>query len=646
MSYTAQADPMQAMVTTMTPKFAVSYLRVSTRGQAERGGGADEGFSIPAQREANKRKALSMGAMVGKEFVDRGASARSADRPELQKMLQYVKENADRVDYVIVHKVDRLARNRGDDIDIMRTLDECGVQLVSASESIDNSPSGMLLHGIMSAIAEFYSQNLAAEVKKGMSQKVKNGGTPTKAPIGYRNIRAYDDKGRRDSRVELDEQRAPLLTLAFEQYATGDWTLSSLAEHLTDLGLDTPATPRRPSRPITKKQLHNILLNPYYKGIVTYNGVQYQGKQAKITDPATWEKVQSVLKSHVNGERSRIHEHYLKSTVYCGQCGSRLIIHNAKSCSGVRYPYFVCIGRHDKKTDCTQRAVLIEEVEKRIEQLYEKISFTSDFTKFIQDYVNTQIDKLAEFAKKEQKRLKAQKDKLEHEQYKLLQAHYEDAIPLTLLKQEQKRIAKSLSNINSQIEATNIEHEAAKENISYVFELLEECGKVYKLANDQERRLLNQALFKKIFVNDDLSLSVEYNAPFGSIIAPHAHHLGENEKCTKVDANKKQALHSLSKYIENEQSSSTAHSINSTYPTPSYFFNSVGLSTDILVRMAGLEPARPYEHQHLKLASLPIPAHPQIGMDYYSTAFPFVNSKFSFFYVFHGFSVAKRIGFC
>src|SRR5699024_795901 len=136
-----------------------------TRGQAERGGGADEGFSIPAQRESNKRKALSMGAMVGKEFVDRGASAKSADRPELQKMLQYVKENADRVDYVIVHKVDRFARNRGDDIDIMRVLNECSVQLVSASESIDNTPSRMLLHGIMSAIAEFYSQNLATEVK-------------------------------------------------------------------------------------------------------------------------------------------------------------------------------------------------------------------------------------------------------------------------------------------------------------------------------------------------------------------------------------------------------------------------------------------------------------------------------------------------
>ena len=656
MSYTSQADPMQAMVNAMTPKFAVSYLRVSTRGQAERGGGADEGFSIPAQREANKRKALSMGAMVGKEFVDRGASARSADRPELQKMLEYIKENADRVDYVIVHKVDRLARNRGDDIDIMRTLDECGVQLVSASESIDNTPSGMLLHGIMSAIAEFYSQNLATEVKKGMSQKVKNGGTPTKAPIGYRNIRAYDDKGRRDSRVELDEQRAPLLTLAFEKYATGDWTLSSLAEHLTDLGLDTPATPRRPSRPITKKQLHNILLNPYYKGIVTYNGVQYEGKQPLIIDPGTWEKVQGVLKSHVNGERSRIHEHYLKSTVYCGHCGSRLIIHNAKSHTGTRYPYFVCIGRHDKKTNCTQKAVLIEEVEARIEQLYEKISFTAEFTAFMQKYVDTQIDKLAETFKEEQKRLKLEKDKLERKQHKLLQAHYEDAIPLSLLKEEQREISKTLTNINERMKAYDIGLDDAKENLRYVFELLDDCGKVYKFADEQEKRLLNQALFKRILVYDDLSLSAEFNAPFDTVISPSAQYLGANNKGNDPVSNqeslftqvlrsqlaekeaesvKQKEQHGMAALFDetsqnahffdeglskdnllqsgekrSEQSglqNPTAHPIKTTQTTN---FFSAGLSMDILVRKMGLEPTRHCCHKILSLARLPVPTLP------------------------------------
>ena len=122
------------------PKYAISYLRVSTRGQAERGGGHDEGFSIPAQREANKRKALSMGAIIGKEFVDRGASAKSADRPQLQAMLKYVRENADRVDYVIVHKVDRLARNRDDDSDIMRSLRDLADHLAACGLTTRATP--------------------------------------------------------------------------------------------------------------------------------------------------------------------------------------------------------------------------------------------------------------------------------------------------------------------------------------------------------------------------------------------------------------------------------------------------------------------------------------------------------------------------
>ena len=140
-----------------TTAVAVSYLRVSTKEQAERGG-RDEGFSIPAQREANLRKARDLGAIVVEEFVDAGESARKADRPELMRMIEYVKTN--HVAYCIVHKVDRLARNRADDVAIHVALKDAGVMLVSATENIDETPSGMLLHGIMSTIAEFYSRNL------------------------------------------------------------------------------------------------------------------------------------------------------------------------------------------------------------------------------------------------------------------------------------------------------------------------------------------------------------------------------------------------------------------------------------------------------------------------------------------------------
>src|SRR5665811_1512256 len=203
----------------LTPKVAVSYLRVSTRDQAYRGGEA-EGYSIPAQRDANKRKAASLGAIVVKEFVDRGASAKTVNRPELQSMLDYVSENP--VDYVIVHKVDRLARNRADDVEINQALDKASVRLVSTTESIDQTPSGILLHGIMSSIAEFYSRNLANEVNKGLLQKVKSGGTPFRPPIGYQPVRILKS-GQEIRTVEIDPDRGPLVHWAFKSYATGEW---------------------------------------------------------------------------------------------------------------------------------------------------------------------------------------------------------------------------------------------------------------------------------------------------------------------------------------------------------------------------------------------------------------------------------------
>lgn len=130
----------------MSPLRAVSYVRVSTLDQARRGS-EPEGLSIPAQREANRRHALEMGALVVAEFVERGRSGRSIERPELQRMLEYIQDRP--VDFVIVHKIDRLARNRADDAAITRTIQNTGAYLVSTTEAISTTPSGRLLHGIM-----------------------------------------------------------------------------------------------------------------------------------------------------------------------------------------------------------------------------------------------------------------------------------------------------------------------------------------------------------------------------------------------------------------------------------------------------------------------------------------------------------------
>lgn len=194
-------------------------------------------------------------------------------------MIRYVKQH--RVAYCIVHKVDRLARNRADDVTIHLALQEAGVMLVSATENIDENPSGMLLHGIMSTIAEFYSRNLATEVIKGMTQKATNAGTIGKAPIGYLNVRVRDELGREVRTVQLDSDRAPLIEWAYKAYASGSWTVSQLHDELTSRGLISLPTPKNPSKPLAVSSVHRMLTNPYYKGDVIYRGPQGRARTAR-----------------------------------------------------------------------------------------------------------------------------------------------------------------------------------------------------------------------------------------------------------------------------------------------------------------------------------------------------------------------------
>jgi DNA invertase Pin-like site-specific DNA recombinase len=238
-------------ITDQGPARALIYLRVSTKEQASTGGGA-EGFSIPAQRDACRRKAGSLGAVVIDEFIDAGESARSKNRPELQRMLKYVEGES--VDLVIVHKVDRLARNRADDVEISLALKNAGVTLVSCTENIDETPSGALLHGIMSSIAEFYSRNLANEVMKGLKQKAKTGGTPGRVPPGYANV-IQREAGRELRTVETDPERAPMVRWAFETYARGEHTLVQLTDELDAMGMTSLPT-----------------ANPWRNSVVSVNG--------------------------------------------------------------------------------------------------------------------------------------------------------------------------------------------------------------------------------------------------------------------------------------------------------------------------------------------------------------------------------------
>ncbi|VEI02455.1 Resolvase, N terminal domain [Acidipropionibacterium jensenii] len=478
---------------------AISYLRVSTKDQATRNG-LEEGLSIPAQRKAAQRKADQLGAVIVKEFIEPGESAKTAQRRALQDMLDYVTENP--VQYCIINKVDRLARNRLDDAIIHATLRDANISLVSVTENIDETPSGMLMHGILASMAEFYSLNLAQEVLKGMTQKASMGGTPAKAPLGYLNVRTTDAKGHEIRDVTVDPERADLITFAFTAYATGDWTLSSLAAELEARGLTTRPTPSFPSKPVTTKALHKILTNPYYQGSLTFRGVTYDGAHDPLVDTETWLRVQTELAAkNQRGEKPRTHDHYLKGPLYCS-CGAKMMIECPTGKSGITYEYFTCSGRR-KKNGCTRSAILTDRIEDRIDSTYGANGLTPDEADRVREVLGAVFDQLEATTDHERALLTTQKEKLDAERLKLVQAHYADAIPLDLLKSEQERIRTTLDAIEHRLENLATSYEDAREGLDQLADILTDLGDVYTRCEPAERRILNRALFDKIILDDE-----------------------------------------------------------------------------------------------------------------------------------------------
>ncbi len=492
-----------------TIKRAVIYLRVSSTQQADTDYDI-EGFSIPAQREACRRKAAALGAEVTDEYVDRGESAKTADRPALQAML--LKVEREPIDFVVVHKIDRLARNRADDLAIVMRVRQAGAQVVSASENIDETPSGILLHGIMASIAEFYSRNLATEILKGSTQKAKAGGTPTKAPVGYLNVREMVD-GREIRTIAVDPERAPLVREAFELYATGDYALSELAALMEHRGLRSRPTPRVPSRPLGANRLQELLRSDYYVGVVRYRGSSYPGRHEPIVPLPLYERVQELLEAkNLAGERDRIHHHYLKGTLYCGECGGRLIFSRNRGRHGGLYDYFLCRGRQIRT--CSQPHHRVEQVEESVVRYYSTVQLATSRRESIRQVLHSRFDGLLAVAEREIVRARRELERLDDQERKLLERHYADRVSERVYDQEQERIRCERAAAEKTLEELGGSYETNKRVLDLALNLTDDIQEAYRTASATERRMFNQAFFTRLEVREDEVVDAELAQPY------------------------------------------------------------------------------------------------------------------------------------
>ncbi len=302
----------------MSNKKYFSYVRVSTQRQGQ------HGTSLVEQQASIERFARTWDLSIVERFEERETAAKQG-RPIFLEMLKQLR--AGRASGVIIHKIDRSARNLKDWADLGALIDS-GLEVHFAAESLDlNSRGGRLSADIQAVVASDYIRNLREETKKGMYGRLKQGLFPFRAPIGYL------DRGKGKPK-DIDPAIGPLVRKAFEMYGSGDWALHALAKSLTDLGLRNRAGGK-----LTINGLSTLLHNPFYMGVIRIDksGETFTGIHKPLIPRILFDKVQEVLAGK-NIQKHFAHSFTFRKLIRCGKCSNRLIAERQKRL----YVYYRC----------------------------------------------------------------------------------------------------------------------------------------------------------------------------------------------------------------------------------------------------------------------------------------------------------------
>ena len=261
---------------------AVLLLRVSSSGQVKTDYDP-EGMSIPTQRKGGTHKAESLNVDVVREYIEPGVSGGSmTKRKAFKQLLADIRELQD-VDYVIIWSVSRWARDNEDYWTARGLVNRAGAALLSVKEPIgDDSAYGIMFEGVMASWAASQRIQISEDVSAGIRRKIEIGGTHSRAPIGYFNVRDPLPQGGEVRTVVVDEERAQIIRWGYVTYATGMYSLADITTLLEVRGLRSRPTPCYVSKPLSQSSVHALLSNRYYIGEVKYHGKHYPGRHDPI----------------------------------------------------------------------------------------------------------------------------------------------------------------------------------------------------------------------------------------------------------------------------------------------------------------------------------------------------------------------------
>ncbi len=342
-------------------KTAAAYIRVSTEDQTE--------FSPDSQIKKIQEYAVHNNIVLPKKFifVDEGISGKYATkRPEFMKMISAAKTKPKPFDLILVWKFSRFARNRQDSIVYKSMLrKDFNIDVISITEQLSKDPTSMLIEALLEAMDEYYSINLAQEVRRGMNEKFSRGGVVSSPPFGYKMGR---------NNFEPDERNSQVVKMIFDDFTNGMST-REIAVKLNNMGISS-----KRGNKFENRTVEYILLNPVYIGKLrrNMNGFDKRdryrtgkdiafvnGKHTPIIDTKTFESAQNMLlgikKRHRSDTKRTFKGFMLKGLVRCGNCGATLTQSaRGKSLQCNKYAKGQCDRSHSISITKINKAILMK----------------------------------------------------------------------------------------------------------------------------------------------------------------------------------------------------------------------------------------------------------------------------------------------
>ena len=383
------------------------YARVSSDRQ-------DVDLSIAAQLRALRDYANKNGYIVAREYVDEAESGRIADRPEFRKMIDAATKPSAPFQEILVWKFSRFTRKREYAVAFKSMLRRKGVRVVSITEHADDTPTGKLMEAIIESVDEFYSENLAQEVTRGMRESASRGfWVSSYAPFGYNRVMVQDGAKKRPT-LQPDPDASRIVKRIFDMAEAGNGMVN-ITRTLNDEGILSPR-----GKLWGKTSVHAILINESYTGTLVWGThskdnaepVRVEKAFPAIVTKAQFSRVNKLMRSRApkKSHPRRVGSTYLLSgLVKCKTCNRALSGQDAKS---GQFAYYVCqsIMKRGKDACDTPRLNARRFEELVVDKIRSNILTEGSITELVK-VVDEEMDGIAQ---DQRKRLRIIEDELEN----------------------------------------------------------------------------------------------------------------------------------------------------------------------------------------------------------------------------------------